>query len=78
MKHKKGGKLPIPPRRIAVPAHSRAAPMRKPPAAPMPGPNEFDAGQEQSMRAGARNARLAPPPPTGGDGDADDMDLGGM
>ena len=26
----------------------------------MPGPNEFDAGAEQRMRAGARQARMAP------------------
>jgi hypothetical protein len=65
-KHKhKGGKLPIPPRR---------GPPPMPP--PQPSPNTFDAGQEQAMRAGARQARLAPLPP---DNDADDMGgMGGM
>ena len=40
-----------------------------PPARPMvqPGPNEFDAGQEQAMRAGARQARMPM-----------DEDMGGM
>jgi hypothetical protein len=63
-KHKSKGKLPIPPQR---------APRNVPPPSPSPGPNTFDAGQEQAMRSGARQARLAPLPP---DNDADD--LGGM
>lgn len=31
------------------------------PTPPMPGPNEFDASQEQSMRAGARQSRAPMP-----------------
>lgn len=41
-----------------------------PKPAAMPGPNEFDAGQEQAMRAGARQSRMPPPMP--------DEDMGGM
>lgn len=42
-----------------------------PPPSPMPGPHEFDAGQEQAMRQGRR-----PPMPPQGEPDEDDM--GGM
>lgn len=43
-KHKRRHKLP--------PPQAKAAPV-------VPGPNEFDAGQEQAMRAGARQSRMA-------------------
>lgn len=37
----------------------------------LPGPHQFDAAQEQAMRAGYRKQRMAPLPT---DGDADDME----
>jgi hypothetical protein len=40
---------------------------------PAPGPNEFDAGQEQAMRQGQRQANMAPP-----DGDEGTGGLGGL
>jgi hypothetical protein len=62
-KHKgKGDRLPIPPRRVAVKPHSRAPRGSLPPKAPMPGPNEFDADQEQAMRQGAGGPPSMPPP----------------
>ncbi len=45
-------------------AKKRSPPVERPHARGiMPGPNEFDAGQEQSMRAGARASRMPPPMP---------------
>lgn len=46
-------------------------PAAAPPPSPMPGPNEFDAGQEQAMRAGARQSRMPPAGPP-------DEDMDGM
>jgi hypothetical protein len=47
-------------RHIAVKPHFRAPPGARGKPAPMPGPNEFDAGQEQQMRQGAAASRLGP------------------
>jgi hypothetical protein len=66
---------------IMVPAHTRAHPTRKPPmppGAPMPGPNEFDAGQEQAMRAGRRAANMPQPAPSPQAPDMGDDELAGM
>jgi hypothetical protein len=56
----------------AVRAHERAAPTRKPKPAPAPGQTSFSPEEEQSMRAGQRQANMAPPPMGG------DEDMGGM
>lgn len=57
--------------------HKRAPKQAAPVA---PGPSEFDAGQEQAMRAGARQSRMADTgaPPMGGGGEPDMDDMGGM
>lgn len=62
---------------IEVRPHKRRAPGPRAPSAsqlaPSPGPNEFDAGQEQAMRQGQRQANMPAPP------DGDDMGgLGGL
>jgi hypothetical protein len=62
-------------RRVKVKPHHRRPAGSLPPRAPMPGPNEFDAGQEQAMRHGARAARMAPPPVPGDD---ESVGLGGL
>jgi hypothetical protein len=49
--------------KISVAPHHRRPPTRKPPAppaAPMPGPHEFSAEDEQAMRQGQRAARGVP------------------
>lgn len=68
-------------KRINVTSHSRKpAGPPKPKAAPMPGQFDFDAGQEQAMRAGrrAQNQAQAAPQPAPDVGDDNDMDEGGI
>ena len=65
-------------RRIKVKKHHRKPPGTLPPRAPMPGPNEFDAGQEQRMRQGARAARMNTNPAPSAPGDDVDVGLGGL
>lgn len=58
---------------IEVKPHFRKPPGPRMPSAPSVGPNEFDAGQEQAMRAGQRQANMPPM----GDNDGDEG-MGGM
>lgn len=57
-------------RAIKVKPHVRRppAPRGSAPAAPQVGPNVFDAGQEQAMRQGQRQANMAPPDNDGDEG----------
>lgn len=55
MKHKKHGRIDVKP-------HSRRAPgPRQARPAPAPGQTDFSPAEEQAMRAGQRQARMAPP-----------------
>jgi hypothetical protein len=59
-------------RHIEVKPHVRRPPGPRSPkpadVAPAPGPNEFDADQEQAMRAGRRQANMPPGEPDGDEG----------
>jgi hypothetical protein len=65
-------------RHIEVKPHVRRPPGPRAPKpadlTPAPGPNEFDADQEQAMRQGQRQANMAPP---AGEPDGDEG-IGGL
>lgn len=60
----------------SVRAHERRPPTRKPKPAPAPGQNTFSPEEETAMRAGQRQANMAPP--GGGEGIGDAGDISGL